>query len=176
MNRYLELNKEILSMPIDEIEKLLKTENIEVNSFQSFFNFSIQDEDGNLLRNDPYGLFLCLNDIKSSISEEEGVIKKLDAITDEEINVCLSKQNIDFDDDFIEFEEEALEKLRTMTDDDIASHFNYTLICESPMEMSLNCQSNSFARGLFANIIMQYMKEHLKNEFIEDMRERNKLK
>lgn len=172
MNRYLELNKEILSMPIDEIENLLKTENIEVNSFQSFFNFSIQDEDGNLLRNDPYGLFLCLDDIKSSISEEEDILKKLDVMKDEEINICLSEQDIDF----IEFEEEAWKRLKTMTDDDIASHFNYTLICESPMEMSLNCQSNSFTRGLFANIIMQYMKKQLVNEFIEDMRERNKLK
>lgn len=135
MNRYLELNKEILSMPIDEIENLLKTENIEVNSFQSFFNFSIQDEDGNLLRNDPYGLFLCLDDIKSSISEEEDILKKLDVMKDEEINICLSEQDIDF----IEFEEEAWKRLKTMTDDDIASHFNYTLICESPMEMSLNC-------------------------------------
>ena len=176
MNRYLELNKEILSMPIDEIEKLLKTENIEVNSFQSFFNFSIQDEDGNLLRNDPYGLFLCLDNIKGSISEEEDVLKKLDEKMDKEIGISLSEQHMNFDDDFIAFEEEAWKRLKTMTDDGIASHFNYTLICESPMEMSLNCQSNSFARGLFANIIMQYMKEQLTNEFIEDMRKRNNLK
>lgn len=164
MNRYLELNKEILTMPIDEIENLLTIEKIEIDSFQNFFNFSIQDEDGNLLRNDPYGLFLCLDDIKSSISEEEDVLKKLDAITDEEISISLLEQDI---------EEEAWKRLKTMTDDDIASHFNYTLICESPMEMSLNCQSNSFARGLFANIIMQYMKVQLAREFTEDIKKRS---
>ncbi len=97
-------------------------------------------------------------------SEEDDVLKKLDAITDEEISISLLEQDI---------EEEAWKRLKTMTDDDIASHFNYTLICESPMEMSLNCQSNSFARGLFANIIMQYMKVQLAREFTEDIKKRS---
>ena len=53
-----------LNIPENEVESLLKTENVEIGHFNGFFDFHIQDKDGNQLKNDPYGLILFLDNIR----------------------------------------------------------------------------------------------------------------
>lgn len=154
MNRYLKLNEGTLNIPENEVESLLKTENVEISHFNGFFDFHIQDKDGNQLRNDPYGLILFLDNIREQLSEEK------------EEKVILHK---DEDEDFCSEEQiSAKNKLGKLSKDEITSHFHYDLICESPLEMTLQCQKNSIATGMFAITILGYIKRQLEQEFVED--------
>lgn len=151
MNRYLKLKEDILNTPEKEVENLLKTEYVEISHFNSFFDFHIQDKDGNQLRNDPYGLILFLDNIRENLSEENAVLYEDDnegTVSEEEIS--------------------AQYKLKQLSEDEVTSHFNYDLICESPLEMTLKCQKNSIATGMFAMTILYYMKSQLEQEFIDD--------
>lgn len=148
MNRYLKLNEDILKTPQDEVGRLLKIEGVEINHFKSFFDFQIQDKDGNQLRNDPYGLILFLDDIREQLSEEVVMLNEEDTVSEE---MLLAKH-----------------KLEQLSEDEITSHFHYDLLCESPLEMTLECQKNSIATGMFAITILSYMKSQLKQEFIDD--------
>ena len=150
MNRYLKLNEGTLNIPENEVESLLKTENVEIIHFNGFFDFHIQDKDGNQLRNDPYGLILFLDNIREQLSEDNVVLHEdeEDVISDEKI---LAKH-----------------KLGQLSEDEITSHFHYDLLCESPLEMTLQCQKNSIATGMFAITILGYMKRQLEQEFTDD--------
>lgn len=150
MNRYLKINEGTLNIPENEVESLLKTENVEISHFNGFFDFHIQDKDGNQLRNDPYGLILFLDNIKEQLSEDNVVLHE-----DEEDVISEEKLS-------------AKHKLSQLSEDEITSHFHYDLLCESPLEMTLQCQKNSIATGMFAITILGYMKRQLEQEFTDD--------
>lgn len=150
MNRYLKLNEKILNTPKNEIEDLLKTESVEISHFNCFFDFHIHDKDGNQLRNDPYGLILFLDNIREQLLEDNAFLHE-----DEEDVISEEKRS-------------AKHKLGQLSEDEITSHFHYDLLCESPLEMTLQCQKNSIATGMFAITILGYIKRQLEQEFVED--------
>lgn len=62
----------------------------------------------------------------------------------------------------------ANDKLNKLEAEDVADNFGYDLLCESPFEMTLKCQSKSMASGEFGLMVFSEMKRQLRDTFVAD--------
>lgn len=99
------------------------------------------------------------------ISTDEGSYLKNDCLALE----CAVKDLRDEHEDYLTAEELAAnDKLNKLKTKDVTEHFSYDLLCESPFEMTLKCQSKSMASGEFGLMIFGEMRKQLKEKFVLD--------
>lgn len=99
------------------------------------------------------------------VSTDEGSYFKNDFLALE----CAVEDLRDELEDYLTADELAAnDKLNKLEAEDVAENFSYDLLCESPFEMTLKCQSKSLASGEFGLMVFNEMKKQLRDKFVAD--------
>jgi len=101
--------------------------------------FEVSTDEGSYFKNDFLALECAVEDLRDELE---------DHLTTEELA--------------------ANDKLNKLEAEDVADNFGYDLLCESPFEMTLKCQSKSMASGEFGLMVFSEMKRQLRDTFVAD--------
>lgn len=136
------MNQLSKAMSVENISAILELDKtFTIQHLTSPTDFIISSEDGSLIKNDPYGLSCLIDNIYIEQKEENG------HDIDNKENEILEDNNTDE----CEEEEESLYSLSNRVD--FLNSKGYEVICESPFEISLFENNESFASMFFANLI-----------------------
>lgn len=132
------MNQLSKAMSVENISAILELDKtFTIQHLTSPTDFTILSEDGSLLKNDPYGLSCLIENIY---------------IEQEEENV----QNVEIDERMTFEDDEDAEETELYSSANRVDFLNskgYQVICESPLEISLLKNPDSFASMFFANLI-----------------------
>lgn len=109
--------------------------------------FEVSTDEGSYFKNDILALQCAVEDLRDELE---------DYLTAEELS--------------------ANEKLNKLEVEEIAEHFSYDLLCQSPFEMTLKCQSKSLASGEFGLMMFNEMKKQLRDTFVADREKKPKFR